>query len=85
MKDGAESLGLDATRRAPALASAAIVLEVLEAVAALREARAVLADIDEVGGLDTRIDLRGDSNVAWAEGCSGADKEGTKFAETARL
>ena len=59
-----ESLGLDTIRRAPALVRAAKELELLLAGAALREARAVLADTEEVGGLETRMDRRGDSNVA---------------------
>ncbi len=67
-REVAESVGLTGSRRAPALARAANVLELREDGAVLSEAIAVFADTDEVGGLETRIDLRGDSNVAWLEG-----------------
>lgn len=71
------SFGFDEMRRAPAFARAAKVLELLEAGAALREAWAVFADTDEVGGPDTRIDLSGDSKVACVDECSDSDDVGT--------
>jgi hypothetical protein len=66
--DEEDSLGLEGARRTPAFARAAKVLVVLEVGAALREARAVLAEMDEVGGLETRMDRIGDSKVACVGG-----------------
>jgi hypothetical protein len=60
-------LGL-ARRLLLAFVNAAKEPELLEGIAALREASAVLADTEAVGGPDTNIDRKGGSNEAGGEG-----------------
>ncbi len=61
--EGVVSVGLGFARRLPpAFVRAAREPELLEDTAALKEARAVLADTEAVGGPDTKIERWGGSN-----------------------
>lgn len=64
------SEGLVLARLAPAFANAAKEPDPFVGDAALNDAWAVFADIEDVGGLEMRIDLIGDSKVACKGGGS---------------
>lgn len=65
--DGVRSPGRLGRRVAPALVRAATGPELLDGIAVLKEACAVFADTDEVGGPDTKMDLNGGSKELGGE------------------
>ena len=82
--EGSVSSGLGAALLALALARPANGPVLADVVAALIEACAVLLLTEAVGGLDKRIERRGDSKVAGADAWSLWARAGTWLAEAAR-
>ena len=78
------SEGLVVARLTPAFANAANDPDPFVGDTALNDAWAVFADIEDVGGLETRIDLIGDSKVACRGGGSIEDIACSWLAEAGR-